>query len=89
MVKLRKGESFSDEVEETVDRLVRQQFMGAAALRTEPHLGHIHREVLRDRKQGEALLNLYGRLRKGTGVDTDWGSPLQRRLMAIGLLSLH
>jgi WD40 repeat protein len=81
-------ESFSDAVDETVDRLVRQQFMGAAALRTEPHLGHIHREIVRDRKQGEALLNLYGRLRKGAGVDTDLGSPLQRRLMAIGLLSI-
>jgi hypothetical protein len=81
-------ESFGDEVEETVDRLVRQQFIGAAALRTEPHLSHIHREIMRDRKQSEALLNLYGRLRKGVHVDTDWGSPLQRRLMAIGLLSV-
>jgi WD40 repeat protein len=81
-------ESFRDEVEDTVDRLVRQQFMGATAVRTEPHLSHIHREVLRDRKQSEALLNLYGRLRKGVRVDTDWGSPLQRRLVAIGLLSV-
>ena len=81
-------ESFGDEVEETVDRLVRQQFMGAAALRTEPHLGHIHREVMRDSKQSEALLNLYGRLRKGARVDTEWGSPLQRRLIAIGLLAV-
>ncbi len=81
-------ESFGDEVEETVDRLVRQQFMGGAALRTEPYLSHIHCEVMRDRKQSEALLNLYGRLRKGVHVDADWGSPLQRRLMAIGLLSV-
>ena len=43
---------------------------------------------MHDRKQSEALLNLYGRLRKGVAVDTDMGSPLQRRLMAIGLLSV-
>ena len=81
-------EEFDDEIDEHVDRLVRQQFTGAAALRTEPHLSHIHREVMHDRKQSEALLNLYGRLRKGVAVDTDVGSPLQRRLMAIGLLSV-
>ena len=80
-------EVFDDEVEEHVDRLVKQQFMGAAALQTEPHLSHIHRELMRDHKQSEALLNLYGRLRKGDHVDTDWGSPLQRRLVAVGLLS--
>ena len=62
--------------------------MGRAALRTEPHLCHIHREVMRNGKQSEALLNLYGRLRKGVPVDTDRGSPLQRRLMAIGLLTV-
>ncbi len=81
-------EEIDDEIEEHVDRLVRQQFTGAAVLRTEPHLSHIHRAVMRDRKQREALLNLYGRLRKGVAVDTDMGSPLQRRLMAIGLLSV-
>jgi WD40 repeat protein len=77
-----------DDVDEHVDRLVRQQFTGSAALRTEPHLSHIHREVMRNGKQSEALLNLYGRLRKGVPLDTDLGSPLQRRLMAIGLLSI-
>jgi WD40 repeat protein len=81
-------ESCDDQVEETVDQLARQQFMGAAALRTEPHLSHIQHEVVRDRRQSEALLNLYGRLRKGVRVDADLGSPLQRRLMAIGLLSV-
>ena len=74
------------DVEETVDKLVKQQFTGRSALSTEPHLSHIHREVLRKPKQSEALLNLYGRLRKGVNVTTDWGSSLQRRLMAIGLV---
>jgi WD40 repeat protein len=82
-------EQLDDEIDDHVDGLVRQQFMGRAALRTEPHLSHIHREVMRNPRQSEALLNLYGRLRKGVPVDTDLGSPLQRRLMAIGLLSVN
>ena len=82
-------EELDDEIDAHVDALVRQQFMGRAALRTEPHLSHIHREVMRNPKQSEALLNLYGRLRKGVPVDADLGSPLQRRLMAIGLLSVN
>jgi WD40 repeat protein len=81
-------EQVDDEVDEHVDRVVAQQFTGRAALRTEPHLSHIHREVVQDRKHGEALLNIYGRLRKGVPVATDMGSPLQRRLIAIGLLSV-
>lgn len=81
-------EEAGDDIDEHVDRLVRQQFTGAASLRTEPHLSHIHREVMRDPKRSEALLNLYGKLRKGVAVDTDVGSPLQRRLMAVGLLSV-
>lgn len=81
-------EQIDGDIDALVDGLVRQQFMGRAALRTEPHLCHIHREVMRNGKRSEALLNLYGRLRKGVPVDTDRGSPLQRRLMAIGLLTV-
>jgi WD40 repeat protein len=81
-------EQIGEDVDEHVDRLVRQQFTGRAVLRTEPHLSHIHRQVVQEGKQGEALLNLYGRLRKGVPVATDLGSPLQRRLMAIGLLDV-
>jgi WD40 repeat protein len=77
-----------DDIEEHVDRIVKQQFTGRAVLRTEPHLSHIHRQVAQNGKQSEALLNLYGRLRKGVQVATDLGSPLQRRLIAIGLLSV-
>jgi len=79
-------ERLSADIQDNVDRIVRQQLSGRAALRSEPQLSHIHRELLRDEKQSEALLNLYGRLRKGIEVATDWGSPLQRRLMAVGLL---
>ncbi|HSM29722.1 MAG TPA: AAA-like domain-containing protein [Woeseiaceae bacterium] len=81
-------EQVDGDVDAHVDDLVRQQFIGRAALRTEPHLSHIHREVMCNGKQSEALLNLYGRFRKGVPVDTDRGSPLQRRLMAIGLLTV-
>jgi WD40 repeat protein len=81
-------EQIEDDVDEDVDRVVRQQFTGRAVLRTEPHLSHIHRQALQDGKKSEALLNLYGRLRKGVPVATDLGSPLQRRLMAIGLLTV-
>ena len=79
-------EQVEGDIDEHIDRLVRQQFMGRAALRTEPHLSHIHQEVARNGKQSEALLNLYGRLRKGVTVATDLGSSLQRRLVAIGLI---
>jgi len=79
-------ERLSGDIHESVDRIVKQQLTGRAALRNEPQLSHIHREILRDEKQSEALLNLYGRLRKGVEVATDLGSALQRRLMAVGLL---
>ncbi|MCK5325088.1 MAG: AAA-like domain-containing protein, partial [Woeseiaceae bacterium] len=81
-------EQLPGDIRENVDRIVKQQLTGRAALQNEPHLSHIHREVLKDTKQSEALLNLYGRLRKGVDVSTDWGSPLQRRLMALGLLGV-
>jgi len=81
-------EQLPGDIRENVDHIVKQQLTGRAALQNEPHLSHIHREVLKDTKQSEALLNLYGRLRKGVDVSTDWGSPLQRRLMALGLLGV-
>jgi WD40 repeat protein len=79
-------EKLTEDIDDNVDKIVRQQFTGRAALQNEPHLSHIHREVLRNPKQSEPLLNLYGKLRKGVNVATDLGSPLQRRLMAIGLV---
>jgi WD40 repeat protein len=79
-------EGLSGSIGEKIDRIVRQQLTNRAALHNEPQLSHIHREILRDEKHSEALLNLYGRLRKGVPVATDLGSPLQRRLIAVGLL---
>lgn len=79
-------EQVEGDIDEHIDRLVRQQFTGRAALRTEPHLSHIHQEIVGSGKQSEALLNLYGSLRKGVSVATDLGSSLQRRLVALGLI---
>ena len=76
----------SGPIDECVDALVAQQLTGRAAIHSEPHLSHIHREIVTDPKRNEALLNLYGRLRKGVDVVTDLGSPLQRKLIALGLI---
>ena len=69
-----------------IDRVAMQQIAGRSALHNEPNMSHIHRAVVNDKKRREALLNLYGRLRKGIEVAADLGSPLQRRLIAIGLI---
>lgn len=75
-----------DDIEELVDRVATLQLAGRAALHSEPHMSHIHRGIVNDKKRREALLNLYGKIRKGIEVPADLGSSLQRRLMAIGLL---
>lgn len=81
-------EKLSGDIADNIDRLAMQQLAGRAALHSEPLMSHIHREVVNDAKHSEALLSLYGRVRKGISVATDLGSPLQRRLMAIGLLEI-
>jgi WD40 repeat protein len=79
-------ESSTDDIEGMVDHLATMQLVGRAALHSEPHMSHIHRAIVGDAKHCDALLNLYGKIRKGVEVAADLGSPLQRRLMAIGLL---
>jgi WD40 repeat protein len=74
------------EVAEDVDRLATRQLAGRAALHSEPNMSHIHRQIVNDIKRREALLNLYGRIRKGIEVPADLGSPLHRRLIAVGLI---
>ena len=69
-----------------VDSIATHQLGGRAALHNEPHMSHIHREVVNDSKRSEALLNLYGRISKKVAVATDLGSPTQRRLIALGLI---
>lgn len=81
-------ESRGGDVVEDVDRIATQQLAGRAALHSEPHMSHIHREVVNDKKRREALLNLYGRIRKGIEVAADLGSAFHRRLIAIGLIEI-
>jgi len=81
-------EKFDGNIVDNIDRIAAQQLAGRAALHNEPNMGHIHREVVKDKKRSEALLNLYGRIRKGINVAADLGSPLQRRLIAIGLIKI-
>ncbi len=79
-------ERVSGDIAGHVDRIAMQQLAGRAALHSEPHMSHIHRKVVTDKKNYEALLNFYGRLRKGVPVAEDPDSKLQRRLLAIGLI---
>lgn len=79
-------ESAVEDIEELVDHIATLQLAGRAALHSEPHMSHIHRGIVNDKKRCEPLLNLYGKIRKGIEVPADLGSAFQRRLMAIGLL---
>lgn len=79
-------DTVADDIEDWVDRLTAIQLVGRAALHSEPHMSHIHRAIVNDKKRREPLLNLYGKIRKGIDVPADLGSALQRRLMAVGLL---
>lgn len=81
-------ESVTGDVASRVDRIVAQQLAGRAALHSEPHMSHIHREIVSSGKNTDALLNLYGKLRKGINVPADLGCPEQRRLMAVGLIEV-
>ncbi len=81
-------EELSGDIAAHIDRIVRQQLSGRAALHSEPHMSHIHRQIVSDDRKSEALLNLYGRIRKGISVAADLGSQFQRRLMAVGLLEV-
>lgn len=71
-----------------VDLVATRQIAGRAALHSEPHMSHIHRAIVDDTKRKEPLLNLYGKIRKGVEVSADLGSPLQRRLIALGLIEI-
>lgn len=79
-------ECISGNIKEHVDRIALQQLAGRAATHSEPHMSHIHRRIVGDRKNAEALLNLYGRLRKGIEIEFEPESKHQRMLMAIGLV---
>ena len=82
-------EAPKEDPEAFVDKTVQQQFVRRSALANEPLLNHVSQRVLGVGGRGsEQVLNLYGRLRKGVDVPTDLGSPEQRRLIALGLLTI-
>ena len=79
-------EPVGEDIDALVDRLATTQLAGRAALHSEPHMSHIHRAIVNDIKRREALLNLYGKVRKGIKVAADLGSASQDALIALGLL---
>ena len=80
-------DTIDEDVDEHVDHIATTMLAGRAALHSEPHMSHIHRAIV-EHSKAEPLLNLYGRIRKGIEVPADLGSPLQRRLMAVGLIEV-
>ncbi len=81
-------EAISEDIDADIDQIVMRQLAGRAALHSEPMMNHIHRRIVEEDRRKEALLTLYGRLRKGIEVPTDMGSALQRKLMAVGLIEV-
>ncbi len=79
-------ERISGDIETHVDRIAVYQLGGRSALHNEPHMAHIHRRVVGDKKDFEAMLNIYGRMRKGIQVPFDPDSRQQRKLIAVGLV---
>ena len=79
-------EQISGDIKGHIDRIAMHQLAGRGATRNEPHLSHMHRLIIEDKKNHEPLLNLYGRVRKGIGVAYDSQSKMQRHLLATGLV---
>ena len=79
-------ETVTQSVDEFVDQVVVQQFGSLSAVMHDPHLSHIHRLVIGDKKNFEGMLNTYGKIRKGIEVPADPDSRYQLRLFSIGLL---
>lgn len=79
-------EEISGDIEGHIDRITTQQLAGRAAINSEPLISHIHREIVKDRKNSEALLNTYGKMRKGVAVKFEPGSTAQSKLLSLGLV---
>lgn len=82
-------EKIGSDISDEVDRITRHQLLGRAAINSEPHLSHLHRTVLGDTKDFEALLTLYGQIRKGITIEYDAESLVHRKLLAIGLVVVN
>ncbi len=82
-------ERISGDIEGNVDRMVQHQFGARSSVTNEPHLSHIHRRIVSDRKNFERVLNTYGRIRKGIDVPFEPESRHQRILLAVGLVKTN
>jgi WD40 repeat protein len=74
--------------QESVDELVKNQFLAAKTINEEPHLSAIAKRLLQDGSGRSARLNLYGRIRKGVEVMADSASAVQRELLTAGIISV-
>jgi WD40 repeat protein len=81
-------EQVGEDVGDLVDGIVGQQLAHRGSVNNEPLLNHVQQRVLDDPRR-QQLLNLYGRIRKGIEVPTDLASPLQRKLVALGLFNVN
>ncbi len=79
-------ERISGDIGGHVDRIAEHQLGGRSALHNEPHMGHIHRRIVEDKNDFEALLTTYGSMRKGIQVPFDPESRQHRKLIAVGLV---
>lgn len=82
-------ERISGDIAGHVDRMVQHQFGGRSSVSNEPHLSHIHRRIVGDRKNFERVLNTYGRIRKGIEVPFEPESRRQRLLLSLGLVTTN
>jgi WD40 repeat protein len=79
-------EQVEGDIDETVDQLALQQLGGRAAITSEPHMSHVHRAVMSDRKNFEGMLTVYGQVRKGIRIAYDPDSVRHRQLLALGMV---
>lgn len=82
-------EDIEGDLVETIDRLARHQLGGRAAISSEPHMSHLHRVVVSDKKNYESLLTTYGQIRKGIRISYDPDSPRHRQLLALGFVVVN
>ena len=79
-------EDIEGDLFEAIDRLAKQQLGGRAAITSEPHISHLHRAVVEDKKNYESMLTTYGQICKGIGIAYDPASHRHRQLLALGLV---
>lgn len=79
-------EDIEGDMIEAIDRLARHQLGGRAAISSEPHMSHLHKAVITDKKNYESMLTTYGQIRKGMRINYEPDSRRHRRLLALGFV---